>query len=158
MKDCDENYLVHNGHLELEIFVERPVCEVWTRFIDMAAWVTSHTIESAKGTPGALGSIMRASFKRAAEMGIPLPHYHYCKVIKLIPERQYLFKTYSEEGGSYGISIKGFDDARFHQSENGTRITFNFYGEYVGRYLPKDPSDGDHMMRNLQNLKRITEG
>jgi len=159
MINYDERPFVRNGHLELEVFIDRSVDKVWKRFIDMGSWVTSHRIEQIHGEPGAVGSIIRASFNRASELAMPLPHHHYCKIIKLSWEQQYLFKTYSESsGGSYGLAITGFDDTRFHSEDQGTRVTFNFYGEYAGEVVIKDPSDGDHMFKNLQNLKKLVEG
>jgi len=153
----DVNQLIHDGHLELQILVHKPVTIVWNRFIHMHTWVTSHVIEQVQGEPGEIGAVIRASFKQAAELGMPLPHYHFCKTIKVVIGSQYLFKTYSEKCGSYGLSIIGFDDARFESLGNDTRLTFNFYGEYSGEYLAKEPSDGDHMLKNLQNLKSLVE-
>jgi len=157
-----EDISIENVLLDLEILIGASVSRVWTQWIDMASWVTSHTIEHVSGEIGSLGLISRASFRHAAEMGYPAPHYHYNQVLKVIPERQYTFKTYSEAGGSYGLRMLGFDDARFIVVDDKTKVTFRFYGEYKTE-IPRDPlktssGDGNHMMRNLENLKRIVEG
>jgi len=156
-----EDLSIENVLVDLEIDINAPVSQVWNRWIDMASWVTSHAIVHVSGQIGQIGLVSRASFKGAEEMGYPAPHYHYNKVIKLIPERQYTFKTYSEVGGSYGMRIIGFDEARFEDIGIGTRVTFRFYGEYkteVARDASRGvSSDGNHMMRNLESLKKIVE-
>jgi hypothetical protein len=161
MSNCDEDQSIQNTLLELEIVIDRPVAQVWRQWLDIGSWVTSHNIENVHGTPGTVGSITRPSFKMAPERGMPLPHHHYCKIIKLDPERQYVLKTYSEKGGSYGMQIVGFDDARFIAVDGKTKITFRFFGELKAKAFRKGPSinldDDNHMMKNLENLKRIVE-
>jgi hypothetical protein len=163
MSQVDEDSSVHNSTDDLEIFIARPTAQVWRQCIDAASWVTSHHVENVRGAPGALGSITRVSFKRARELGMPLPHYHYCKVIQLVPERQYVLKAYSERGGSYGVCLTGFDDTRFFSVDGGTKITFRAYSEYKGELVTNEPSalkdaeEDNHMLQNLENLKRIVE-
>ena len=157
-----EDTSIENVLLDLQILINASVSKVWAHWIDMASWVTSHRIEHVSGEIGTVGLISRASFALAGDMGYPAPHYHYNQVLKVVPEQQYTFKTYSEAGGSYGLRMLGFDDARFIDAEEKTKVTFRFYGEYKTE-IPRDQSkplsgDGNHMMRNLENLKRIVEG
>src|SRR5688572_18345564 len=106
----DEDPSIYNGHYEVEIVMDRPVAQVWRQFLDIGSWVTSHDIELVAGSRDAVGAITRVSFRKAKEVGMPEPHHHYCKITKLIPERQYVLKTYAEKGGSYGWEIVAFDD------------------------------------------------
>jgi len=163
MSTCDEDHAVYNGHFELEILIERPVELVWKRFVDIGSWITSHDIENVYGTPGAVGSIMRVSGTAPEEQEMPRPHYHYCKIIKLVPERQYVLKTYSERGGSYGMEIAAFDDTRFVGAEDGTKLIFNLYAEIRAEAVAREPTrmnlddSKEGMLKNLKNLKRIVE-
>jgi hypothetical protein len=165
MSNCEEDRSVFNAHLELEVLIDRPVVQVWKQFLDIGAWVTSHDIENVYGAPGTLGSITRVSFKKAKEQGYPPAHHHYCKIIALVSERQYLLKTYSERGGSYGLQLAAFDDARFFAIDGKTRVTFTFYGEYRGEAVMKDPASMNRsvdvsregMLKNLENLKQMVE-
>src|SRR5579871_1368999 len=122
-----EGRSVYNGHFELEILVERPVSQVWKQYIDLPAWVTSHKIETVYGEPGAVGSVTLVTDKTAQELGYAPPYHHYCKIVKLVPQQQYVLKTYAEEGGSYGMDMTCFDDTRFIAVGGHTRIVFNIF-------------------------------
>ena len=163
MDNLDEDRSVSNAVTELDVFINRPVGEVWNQFIDFGSWVTSHRIEEIHGRRGTIGSIFRASFKNSAEEGYPLPHHHYCKIIKVIPEQLYVLKTYSEKGGSYGVHIVAFDEARFVSKDGGTLLTFKLFAEFSGERIAQNPgainmdASQDGMVKNLNNLKRIVE-
>jgi len=163
MSQHDEDPTIYNGHFEVEVLIDRPVQQVWKAFLDIGSWVTSHDIETLHGTPGTVGSITRVSFKKAKEQGVPLPHYHYCKLIKVVPEQQWILKTYSEEGGSYGMQMTAFDDGRLIAAGSQTRATFNIFAEIRSEAVAKDPSamnldvSREGMLKNLQNLKRMVE-
>jgi hypothetical protein len=166
MSTYDEDRLVYNAHYEVEVLIDQPVNKVWRQFVDVVSWVVTHDIEEVAGTRGTVGAITRVSFKKAGEMGMPLPHHHYCKIVKLIPERQYVLKTYSEKGGSYGNQMRCFDDTRFVPVNRSTKIIFNFYVELTGEAMAQDRDSIDlametsreGMLRNLNNLKNIVEG
>jgi hypothetical protein len=172
MSDWDEGLSVYNGHSEVEIVIDRPVAEVWKQFLDLPSWVANFDVKNVHGTPNTEGSITRVNFNEAKEQGLPPQHYHYCKIIKLIPERRYVLKTYSAEGGSYGMQMLGFDDGRFValEGEGKTKISFAVFCEYKGKVvaeaIAKNPSAWDDdvrqsaegMLRNLNNLKRMLEG
>jgi len=165
MSDVDEDSSVHNGHYEVEVIVNRPIAQVWRQFLDIPSWVTSHYIECVHGEPGTEGCITRVSFKKAKEMNFPPAHYHYCKFIKVIPERQWILKTYAERGGSYGVKeFHTFDDGRvFAVNADRTRVVFNLFTESQVQGLTKDTAAGaldvsrQGMQENLENLKRIVE-
>src|SRR5262249_5981205 len=116
MSNFGEGADVWSGHYKVEEVINRPVAPVWKQFLDIRSWVTSHDIEEVEGSAGTLGSITRVSFRGAEEQGFPLAHYHFCKIIKLVPEQEYVLKTYSERGGSYGLEIHAFDHAQFHET------------------------------------------
>ena len=168
MIHCDEDPSITNDVSELEVFIDRPVGDVWRPLLDLSSWVTTHVIEEVSETKRTVGAITRVSFKRAKEMGYPLPHHHYCKIIKLVPEQLYVLKTYSEKGGSYGSQIAAFDVIRLVTLDRGTRLTFSFFGEFRGARIEGEPRresapiDMDvsleGMKINLDNLKRIVEG
>jgi hypothetical protein len=163
MSSFAEDVYIYNGHMELEVTIKRPVRVVWQQYIDIASWVTSHTIETLSGEPGALGSITRVSFKKAKELSMPSPHYHYCKIIKLEPKRQYVLKTYTEKEGAYGMQMLAFDDTRFIDLSDKTKLIFNLFAEVRSEAIANDPTsmnlDGsrDGMMGNLNNLKQMLE-
>jgi hypothetical protein len=163
MSSFDEASTVYNGQYEVEVFIHCPVARVWAQFVDVGSWVLSHEIEYVLGAPDSVGSVTRVSFKRAKEFGFPPAHYHFCKIIKLTPERHYLLKTYSEVGGSYGLQIVGFDDVRFAAIGDGTQIVFNIFCEMKSELIAKDPgamnldASRHGMIENLNNLKRIVE-
>jgi len=150
----------------LEIVIDRPVSQVWKQFLHIPSWVSSHRIETVYGEPGTVGSITRVSFNKAAEAGFPPPHYHYCKFIKVIPERQWLLKTYAEKGGSYGgMEFHTFDDGRvIALSDHRTKVTFNAFSEIRAESIARDPNSinletsREGMQVNLENLKRLLEG
>jgi hypothetical protein len=116
------------------------------------------------GTPDSVGWIFRCSFKRSKELGLPEPHWHYCKLILMEPQRRHVIKAYAERGGSYGHhAITGFDDARFIDLGGRTKVTFDYYSELKGTPPPTPAGvvsgqEDNHMLRNLENLKRIVEG
>ena len=74
---------------------------------------------------------------------MPPPDHHYCKIIKLVPERQYVLKTYSETGGSYGWDIVAFDDARFFSIGQKTKVIFNLYIQIKCPAAATDPASLD---------------
>jgi hypothetical protein len=166
MNTSEEDRSVYNGHFEVEVLVDRSVEQVWSQYLDIGSWITSHDIANAFGTPGTVGSTTRVSIKGAKELGMPPAHHHYCKIVKLVPERQYLIKTYSEKGGSYGWQFIAFDDTRFVEMERGTKIVFNFFSQHKAESVPKDwavlqqglETSREGMLSNLNNLKRIVEG
>src|SRR5262249_51691578 len=139
MSQYDESPSVYNGHYEIQAVIDRPVAEVWKQFLDIGSWVTSHSIENVEGEPGTLGSVTPVAFLGAAEGELPAPAYHYCKIIRLIPEQRYMLKTYSEQGGSYGLEIVAFDDARFAEADGTTTITFNLYFHAKGDSIAQNP-------------------
>jgi hypothetical protein len=152
MNDWVESYSIYNGFSEVEIVINRPIADVWNKFLDLGSWVMNFEIEALYGKPGTLGSIWRCSFKAAEEQGLPLQHHHYCKIYRLIPEQRYVLKTYSAEGGSYGMEITAFDDGRFVAlDERTTKISFALFCEYKGKVV------AEGMLSNLNNLKRIME-
>jgi len=168
MTNFDEDSSVYNETYEVEVLIDRPIAQVWKQFLDIPSWVTSHHIENIYGEPGTVGSITRVSFKKAKELAMPPPHYHYCKLIQVLPQKQWVLKTYSERGGSYGFDMKGFDDGRVFAIADKTRVTFNLFIEYTSEVLAKqlraanaDPNLKDAsrngMQKNLENLKRIVE-
>jgi hypothetical protein len=162
MSDCDEDRSIYNGHFEVEVVIHRPVAQVWHQFLDIGSWVTSHDIEEVHGERDSVGSITRCSSKAAKQLGVPPPHYHYCKIIKLVPERQYVLKSYAEKGGSYGMqAITGFDDTRFIEMGNKTKVVFNIFAAMRGEAIAKDPAamnlDPSGMIANLNKLKHIVE-
>jgi len=170
MDSCkfDEDPSILNLILDLEVVINCPVQAVWKHWLELGSWVLSHDVDTVHGVPGALGSVMRASNKRGAELGmhiseVPLPHYHYCKIIKIVPEKVYVLKTFSEKGGSYGMDMAGFDQAKFELIGEKTKISYHYIGSYkspkfIGGPFLKDPDDDDdHMLKNLLNLKRIVE-
>ena len=164
MNTWDEDRSVFNGHFELDILIDSPVEKVWSQYMDTGSWVTSHDIEFIHGSPGTLGAVKRVAFKRARELGMPPPHYHFCKIIKLVPNQQHALKTYTESAGAYGMRIIAFDDTRFHVIGTTTKVTFNIFMETRSEAAPKDPSAANMeasragMLVNLNNLKRIVEG
>jgi hypothetical protein len=161
MSSHDEDPSITNSVTELQVFIDRPISQVWKQFLDLGSWVTSHQIEEISEEKRTIGAITRVSNARAKELGLPLPHHHYCKLIKLVPERQYVLKAYSEKGGSYGTQYSGFDDARFVSKDGGTELTFSFYDEIRSDRTDVTKSteaSDDGMKRNLLNLKRIVEG
>jgi hypothetical protein len=127
--------------------------------------VTSHDVENVYGAVGAAGFITRLSTKAKSWVGTPPPHYHYCKVLKLVPERQQLLKTYTEKGGSYGMQMIAFDDTRLITMGDRTKITFDIYMEAKSEAIAINPgamaqqleASRDGMAKNLSNLKRIVE-
>jgi hypothetical protein len=167
----DEDVSVWNGTYEIEVVIDRPVGEVWEQFLDIGSWVTSHRIEEITEPRRVLGAITRVSPSEEAMRavtsgtgeGLPPAHHHYCKIIKLVPEEQYVLKTYSEEGGSYGMDIVAYDDARFFPENGKTCAVFNLFAEFRGDVVAKDPGaislEGSRqgMIANLENLKRIVE-
>ncbi len=163
MTNYDEENTVFNGHYEVEVIIDRPVAGVWTQYLDIGSWVTSHDIENVYGTPGTVGSITRVSFKKAKEMDMPPTHHHYCKIVEMEREKYYLLKTYSEKGGSYGVNLTAFDDAKFSSCNGKTKIVFSVYLEMVAESIANetDPINldvsRDGMIQNLENLKRICE-
>jgi hypothetical protein len=165
MASVDEIPSVYSGHYQVEVVIDRPAAEVWKQFLDIGSWVTSHNIEDVEGTPETLGSITRVSFRGADDAGYPPAHYHYCKIITLVPERDYVLKTYSEQGGSYGLQISAFDHANFVEADGKTTVTFNLYAEYEGDAVANDRAAMDEMMKvssdgmvkNLGKLKAIVE-
>lgn len=163
MSNCDEDPTVYNGHFEVHVLIKRAVREIWPQYLDKSSWVTTHDVEQVYGKPGTVGSITRVSFKRAAEVGLPRPHFHYCKIIKLEQEKESLIKTYSADGGSYGMRLTGFDHMRFSAVGANTRATFSIFLEARSEAIAKDPAafnlDGSRvgMLGNLNNLKRILE-
>ena len=163
MSDYDEAPSVYSGTYDVEVLIDRPMSEVWKQFLQLSSWVTSHRIEEVSGAPGTVGSITRVFDENATEPDYPPPHYHFCKVIKLIPEQRYVLKTYSEKGGSYGLRLACFDDFQFVAIDGKTKITFNLFAEFEGEAIARDPSIGgmdgsrEGMAKNLNNLKRIVE-
>jgi hypothetical protein len=163
MSTIDEDPSVYNGHLEVAVVIDRPVAMVWKQWLDLGSWVTSHTIEEIFGTRGAVESIVRVSLKNARELGLPKPHHHYCKLTKVVPHQQYVLKTYSEKGGSYGMQMTAFDDTRFVTNGKTTKVTFNFYCEYKGDVVARDPASMNldaavqNMVKNLDHLKQLVE-
>jgi len=160
----DEDPSIFNSVIDdQEVVIDRPVEQVWAQFLDIGSWVTSHQIEELPGPRRELGAITRVTSIGAQEAGYPPAYYHYCKVIRFVPERQYVLKTYSEKGGSYGMKISAFDDARFFAIGNATKVTFTLFGEFKGKIVMEDPAVTDTegsregMIRNLHNLKRIVE-
>jgi hypothetical protein len=161
MNGYDEDRFVYNAHTEIEIIIARPVGQVWSQFLDVGSWVTSHEIENVFGTPGTLGSITRVSFKKAKELGLAPPHYHYCKIIKLIPEEHYILKTYTEKEGAYGMHVVGFDDMRFVPLGDQTKIGFNLFAQFRSETIDlAGIAEGSRagMLVNLNTLKGIVEG
>jgi hypothetical protein len=154
----DEGPGVYNGHMEVEVVIDRPVSEVWPRFLDFPSWMTSHQIEEVYGSRS-VGSITRVFTRNAKEWGLPTPHYHYCKIIKLITEKQYLLKSYSEKGGSYGLQMVGFDDARLSSVGGRTLVTFNFFAQVIAKDVSGMNVENSRpgMLTNLENLKRMVE-
>lgn len=163
MKTYDEDSAITNEVSEIGILISKPVSEVWKQYQDLSSWVTSHEIEEVSNEKRQVGAIFRVTFKQAGAMGYPPPHHHYCKIIKMVAERQYVLKTYSEEGGSYGMRISAFDDARFHLEGSGTRVTFAYFGEHKVMRPKEVPVQFDMkvsdegMLANLKNLKKILE-
>jgi hypothetical protein len=163
MSNFDEDRAVFSGHYEVEIVIDRPVAKVWKSFLAMGSWVTSHGIENVQGVPGSVGSITRVSYRKAAEAGMAAPHHHFCKIISLVPERQYVLKTYSEKGGSYGFDIVAFDDGHFTDLGGKTKVVWNVYVEMAGEAVARNPSamnledSREGMLANLKNLKRQVE-
>jgi len=162
MATFEEDAHLFNGHMEVDVVIEAPPMKVWRQFIDLNSWLLTHDVEELTGERGKVGVITRVSPKKgSARMSLPPPHYHYCKLIKAIPGQQYVLKTYSEQGGSYGMQLTAFDDTRFIELDSATRVTFNFYGQYSGERI--DPAqmslnpNRDNMLKNLANLKRIVE-
>jgi hypothetical protein len=161
----DERADVYTGSHELEVFIERPVADVWKQFLDVGSWVTSHLIEEISEPRRTLGAITRVSGADDDPSQFEGAPYHYCKIVKLVPERQYLLKTYSEEGpgGSYGMEIVAFDDARFIDVDGSTRVVFNLYAHFKGEIIARNPglvdleSSAQGMLGNLQKLKQVLE-
>jgi hypothetical protein len=161
----DENPTVHNWHYEVAVTIDRPAARVWKQYLDIGSWIHSHNFETVSGKPYEVGSITRFAIKGAKEMGMPPAHHHYCKIIKLIPEHQYLIKAYTEKGGSYGWQFITFDDTRFIERDGKTKVTFNFYAEHKAQEAPKDwialreglEASREGMSRNFDTLKRIVE-
>jgi hypothetical protein len=163
MSQVDEDRSIYNGHFELAILIDRPIDDVWTRMVDLSSWVTSHDIEIVRGEPVALGTITRVSPRGPGQADSPPAPYHYCKIIKLAPPHQYMLKTYSEAGGSYGLRMAGFDDLRLLTVAGRTRVTFSIFIEMQGELIAKDPqamnleASREGMSKNLANLKRLVE-
>jgi len=172
MSDVDEDRSVWNGTYQVEVTIDRPVTEVWNQFLDVASWVTSHRIEEVSEPRRTLGAITRVSPSEEAMRAVssatgeelPPAHHHYCKIVHFVPEQQYVLKTYSEKGGSYGLELTAFDDTRFTPLDGDrTKVTFNLFCEMKGGLVEKDPTamslEGSRlgMVENLNNLKRLVE-
>jgi hypothetical protein len=164
MNSFDEEPSVYSAHYDVGATIDTTAATVWKHFLHFPSWVNTHRIEAVSGTRDRVGFITRVFADGLETSDYPLPHYHYCKLIKLIPERHYLLKTYSERGGSYGLQFACFDDFRFTPFEGKTQITFNLYAEFKGDAMARDPSiagveaSRDGMVGNLMNLKRLAEG
>ena len=164
MNSFEEDRSIYNGNFEVEIIIDRPVAQVWRQYVDAASWITTHDIEFLKGGPGIEGSVRRIAFKKATELSTPGPHFHYGKIVKAIPEQQQLVKTYTGEGGAYGMHFLCFDDARFVSLGTAqTKVIFNTFAQVQSEAVAQDPagfnldSSRQGMLGNLQNLKRMLE-
>jgi hypothetical protein len=172
VSSVDEDRSVWNGTYEVDVVIDAPPSKVWDQFLDVGSWVTSHTIEEVGEPRRSLGAITRVSPSEEAMRAIseatgeelPPAHHHYCKIIHFVPEQQYVLKTYSEQGGSYGLELTAYDDTRFTTVDGGkTKVTFNLFCEMKGDLVAKDPSamslEGSRlgMVENLNNLKRLVE-
>lgn len=171
--EFDEDAAVANGTYEIEIVIDAPVANVWQQFLDIGSWVTSHKIEEVGDVRRTLGAVTRVSPREdvvknieADGPAVPLPHHHYCKIIKFVPEQQYVLKTYAEKGGSYGLEdFIAFDDTRFVAADGKTNMTFTLFSHFKGTLVADDPDamirsmDGSRagMVENLENLKRLVE-
>src|SRR4051812_21858812 len=169
--DFDEDSAVGRGLSEIELVIDAPLADVWGQFLDIGSWVTSHKIEEVGELRRTLGAVTRVSPKEETveDLGadgpaIPLPHYHYCRIIKFLPEQQYVLKTYAETGGSYGLEeFLAFDDSRFYAVDGKTTATFTLYAHMKGALVANDADAMDRSMQtsragmvsNLENLKRI---
>jgi len=165
MNNGEEDPFIYNWTQEIEFLINRPVAQVWKQHLNLQTWVITHRQEWVSGSPDKIGSVVRTSSKVAIESGMPTPNYHYCKIIKLVPERQYVLKTFTEEGGSYGWEGIAFDDTRFIELEGKTKLIFNIYGAIRTDATVKDPASLERAMENsrngvlenFENLKRILE-
>jgi hypothetical protein len=163
MSQYAEDPSVSNSHYEVQVVIERPVTQVWNQFLDLRSWITSHDIELVSGTWGTVGSITRVSPKNSKDLNLPPAPYHYCKITELVPERQYVLKTYPEKGGSYGMQFTAFDYTRFVTTPDGTLVTFNIFSEFRSETLTQAAVDADMdgsregMLANLKNLKHLVE-
>jgi hypothetical protein len=166
MNEYDEDSSIQNLISEYEIEVDRPVRHVWNSWLEIRSWFVTHDIVEVSEPRHTLGAIMRASLKSAKRRGLPLAHHHFWKIVMLVPERRYVFKTYAEVGGSYGHRFVGFYDTGFIDMGEKTKITFDSYTETRpvdaknvdwGKRDQEREESGETMMTNLQNLKRIVE-
>lgn len=166
MNHHEESPSISNHHYEVDIVIDRPVKVVWKQFLDMGSWVTSHDFVQITGERGGLGSVMRIALKNAQARGLHPPFYHYSKTIAVFPERRWLLKIYYEKGGSYGVArCTSFDDFQFVRSGEHTRVVCNFFEEFEGGLLDKDPdlirrsldASQKGMLLNLQSLKTLLE-
>lgn len=166
MSQYDEDPSVFTDYYKVEITIDRPVREVWNQFLDLSSWIVTHDIVEVSGARGTLNTITRVT-PRGKDHSAPA--YHYCKIIKVVPERQYLLKGYAEKGGSYGgLYFSSFDDTLFFPMDGKTKVTFELFSEVRGEpimtartkdpgSLSLDPSKAG-ITKNFENLKRIVEG
>ena len=164
--DGVEDPTVYNGCFEVEVVINRPVEAVWKQFLDMTAWITTYDMKVISGVPNTVGSVTRLSPKNAKDADVPPAPYHFTKIVKLVPNQQYVIKTFSAKIGSYGgIFATGFDDARFLSMGDKTKVIWNLYSEMKADIVAKDPAfmktlfagSRDGMAENFKNLKRIME-
>jgi hypothetical protein len=165
VKKPGEDSDVYNATYEVDAVFDRPVDTVWKHFIDLGSWVTSHGLENIYGEPRSEGAITKVSFKRVSEFNMPPAHHHYTKIIKMVPRKQYVLKTWSEKGGSYGWDIVAFDDARFIDLGAKTKVVFNLYIQIKCELAERDPASlaksmeasREGMIANFQRLKGLVE-
>jgi outer membrane murein-binding lipoprotein Lpp len=161
----DKDRAIYSGYAEAEVVIDRPVAQVWRQFLDLGSWITSQTIENVTGPPNTVGAITRVTSLGAIRESRPAPHYHYCQIIKLIPERQYVRASYTEKGGSYGLEGSASKDVRFVEMGGKTKVIYSMFAEFRGESATKKPAAMDTMMdgeragilRSLNTLKRIVE-
>jgi len=128
--DMQENpiYVVLDGSITLN----RTAKEVWPYVLNYTLWQDFSHAEHISGEEGGEGEVV---LLKKEEKGLEEFPPYYGRTLKIVPEKQFVWKTYPRKLDDDTMDFSGIVDFRLKEVDGKTIFSYYFYYEFIAKGL-----------------------
>lgn len=140
-------YVIMDG----DLVIDRPVKDVWPFVLNYTLWQDFSHAEHISGPQGGEGEVV---LLKKEEKGLEAFPPYYGRTLKIIPEQQFVWKTYPRKINDDVMDFAGIVDFRLSEKDGKTVFSYYFYYEFMPLGL-SDSEQQEFKVEYVENFKTV---